>query len=123
MTLRFAEVQSYPMTEPLTNWFGVRCVFELDPETRSDTDPTSFEERVTIWQASGFDRAIELAEAEAADYATTVDAKYLGLAQAYKIDGLLMQGSEAFSLIRQSELAPKEYLRAFFDTGRENQGG
>src|SRR5450631_4380201 len=98
------------MTETLANWFGVRCVFELDPETRADTDPRAFE------------TAIELAEADAVDYATTLGAKYLGLAQAYKIEGPPMQGSEVFSLIRQSELAPGGYLSAFFDTGRENQG-
>ena len=110
------------MTETLANWFGVRCVFELDPETRADTDPRAFEERVTIWHASGFEMAIELAEAEALEYATILDAKYLGLAQAYKIEGPPMQSCEVFSLIRQSELAPREYLSAFFDTGRENQG-
>lgn len=110
------------MTDPVANWFGVRCVFELNPETRADADPRSFEERVTIWQASGSDVAIELAEAEAVDYATILDARYLGLAQAYKIAGPPIQGWEAFSLIRQSELAPEEYLSEFFDTGRENDG-
>ena len=110
------------MTETVANWFGVRCIFELDRETRSDIDRRSFEERVTIWRASGFDMAIELAEADAVDYATTLDAKYLGFAQAYKIEGSPMQGSEVFSLIRQSELAPEQYLSAFFDTGRENHG-
>jgi hypothetical protein len=110
------------MTETAAIWFGVRCVFELDRQARADTDPRSFEERVTIWQASGFDVAIELAEAQAVGYANILDAKYLGLAHAYRIEGTPMQGSEVFSLIRQSELAPGEYLTAFFDTGRENNG-
>ena len=66
------------MTEMPANWFGVRCVFELDPRARADTEPRSFEERVTIWRASGFDRAIELAEADAVEYATTLAAKYFG---------------------------------------------
>ena len=110
------------MTETTANWFGVRCVLELDPHARAHADPRSFEERVTIWLANGFDMAIELAEAEAVDYATILDARYLGLAQAYKIEGPRIHGSEVFSLIRQSELAPGEYLNAFFDTGRENHG-
>lgn len=110
------------MAKPLANWFGVRCVFEFDPELRTDTDPRVFEERITIWQASGFDAAIELAEAEAATYATTLDAKYVGLAQASKIEGAPEQGVEVFSLIRRSDLAPQAYLDAFFDTGREIQG-
>lgn len=110
------------MTESLANWFGVRCVFELDPVVGADTEPRVFEERVTIWQASDFDSAIELAETEAVDYATILDAKYVGLAQAYKIEGTPAQGTEVFSLVRRSELTPREYLNAFFDTGRELQG-
>jgi hypothetical protein len=109
------------MTESLANWFGVRCVFELDPAVGADTEPRVFEERVTIWQASDLDSAIELAEAESVDYATILDAKYIGLAQAYKIDGTPAQGTEVFSLIRRSDLAPREYLNAFFETGQEIQ--
>jgi hypothetical protein len=110
------------MTESIASWFGIRCVFELDAEIGAGTDPRVFEERVTVWQAGGFDSAIELAEAEAVDYATTVDAKYLGLAQAYRIEAGPTHGTEVFSLIRQSELAPGEYLSTFFDTGRELRG-
>jgi hypothetical protein len=109
------------MPETLANWYGVRCVFELEPGTGADSDRRVFEERVTIWQVSGFETAIELAEVEAVDYATVVDAKYLGLAQAYKIDGAPTEGTEVFSLVRRSSLAPAEYLSAYFDTGRENQ--
>jgi hypothetical protein len=110
------------MAESLANWFGVRCVFELDPAVGADSEPRVFEERVTIWQAGDFDSAIELAETEALDYATILDAKYAGLAQAYRIEGTPAQGTEVFSLIRRSELPPREYLTAFFDTGREMQG-
>jgi hypothetical protein len=74
------------MTESIASWFGVRSVFELDPEIGADTDPRVFEERVTVRQAGSFDAAIELAGAEVADYAATVDAKYLGLVQAYRIE-------------------------------------
>lgn len=31
----------------------------------------------------------------------------------------LRRSTEVFSLIRRSELAPREYLNAFFDTGWE----
>jgi hypothetical protein len=110
------------MTESLAKWFGVRCVFELDPAVGAGTEPNVFEERVTIWQASDFDLAIELAEAEAADYARILDAKYLGLAHAYRIESSPTQGTEVFSLIRRSELAPREYVNAFFDTGQELRG-
>jgi hypothetical protein len=107
------------MTESIASWFGVRCVFELDPEAGADTDLRVFEERGTVWQARSFGAAIELAEAGATDYAATVDAKYLGLAQAYRVDAVPTHGAEVFPLIRQSELAPRLYLSTFFDTGQE----
>ena len=94
-------------------WFSVRCLFELQPGL--------YEERVTLWQAEDFDAAIALAESEAHDYAGDVDATYLGLAQAYRLDEEPGQGAEAFSLVRESELPPSDYLTQFFDTGNERQ--
>jgi hypothetical protein len=44
----FGGVQSRAMADVLANWFGVRCVFELDPEMGKDTDPRVFEERISI---------------------------------------------------------------------------
>ena len=95
-------------------WFGVRCLFE--------SAPSVYEERVTIWQAGSFEQAIELAETEANDYAATVESRYLGLAQGYCMGEEPEAGAEVFSLMRDSDLAPGEYLDAFFDTGSERQG-
>jgi hypothetical protein len=109
------------------DWFSVRCVFAVPTaapasEGDSDDDAMTYEERVTLWRASGFDTAIALAEQEARDYADDVEALYLGLAQAYRLAEAPGHGSEVFSLMRDSDLDTEDYLDAFFDTGEERQG-
>jgi hypothetical protein len=49
------------MADSVIDWFGVRCVLELDPEIGGNTDPKAYEERVTIWQAGSFDQALQRA--------------------------------------------------------------
>ena len=63
-----------------------------------------------------------IGEIEASEYASRSGFEYVGLAQAYdpKTDRL-DNGSEVFSLIRQSTLKPSEYVDRFFDTGAEAQ--
>jgi hypothetical protein len=56
----------------LTPWHSVRCLFEVDSGRHEDTDPRTYEERVTIRLADGFDAAIALAE----EYAETVNWRY-----------------------------------------------
>jgi hypothetical protein len=102
------------------SWYTVRCVFELE---RTDSGERTYEERVTLWQADSFDQAIRSAESDARAYAQLVDAEYLGLAQSFHLftNGNVGHGDEVFSLIRDSELAPPDYVDRFFDTGREYQ--
>jgi hypothetical protein len=100
-------------------WFSVRCVFAFEAD-----HGTNYEERVTLWHASSFEEAIERAEQEAREYAEELDARYVGLAQAFHLfveDRPLGDGDEVFSLIRESELAPDDYISRFFDTGKERQ--
>ena len=94
-------------------WFGVRCVFRHGEST--------YEERVVIVVASDFDQAIAKAEDEAAAYVDGLHAEYLGLAQAFALFDHPADGAEVFSLMRDSDLPPDEYLTAFFDTGDERQ--
>jgi hypothetical protein len=98
-------------------WFGVRCVFRHGEST--------YEERIVIVRAADFAHAIAKAEDEAAEYADDVDAEYVGLAQAYALSDDLGDGAEVFSLMRDSDLGPDDYLDAFFSTGdeRENDVG
>lgn len=100
----------------MTNWYSVRCIFHW---TLADT----YEERITIWQADSLDHAIEKAESEARQYVASGEGfKYLGLAQAFELEeGGLSDGKEVFSLLRDSNLPPAEYLETFFTSGAERQ--
>jgi hypothetical protein len=111
------------MTPPSTNWFSVRCIFEIQPANHREGQARTYEERVTLWRTDTLDQAIALAEQEAHEYALTGDIhdRYLGLAQAFHIADEPGHGAEIFSLIRDSELTPTAYLDTFFDTGTEYQ--
>ncbi len=101
-------------------WFAVRCVFRSG--WSSGTSLPVYEERVTVWRATSVEEAVERAETEAEAYAATIEEApdtYLGLAQAYRLDDQPSDGSEVFSLLRESDLEPEDYLNAFFDTGAE----
>src|SRR4051812_44803657 len=103
-----------------SGWFAVRCVFELS----GSDDAHLYEERVTLWQASSAEEAIARAEAEANDYASVLEDApdtYLGLAQPFHLFNPPTDGTEVFSLVRESVLPPRDYLDAFFDTGTECQ--
>jgi hypothetical protein len=99
---------------PETTWFSTRCVFR-------HLDPAMFEERITVWQAADVDEAIELAEAEAEEYAQDNEIEFNGFVQAYSMFDQLEPGAEVFSLGRVSDLSEDDYLTRFFDTGFERQ--
>jgi uncharacterized small protein (DUF1192 family) len=90
-----------------------------------------YEERITIWNADSLDEAIALAEKEIERYMNEESSKKekmvsLGFYQGFsgfKEVQLDLQGEEVFSLLRQSDLAPDDYLDNFFDTGDEHQQG
>lgn len=101
-------------------WFSVRCLFAHGVGM--------YEERITVWRARDFADAIRLAEEAAAEYVEdlsdgVVPTSYIGYAQAYElVDEPGTPGAEVFSLIRDSELPPGEYIDRFFDTGTEHEG-
>lgn len=105
------------MPEDGLEWFGVRCVFAW-----SGWDGRPFEERITLWRARSLSHAVELAEQEASGYAKMNGLERLSLAQAFAVtEGTeIGSGTEVFSLLRDSDLAPEKYLSAFFSTGREH---
>lgn len=101
--------------------FSVRCIFRWysRPGQRAKC---LYEERITLWQANSIDQAIELAEEEALTYASE-DMEFLGFSQAFALIHLIpANGIEIFSLLRESDLEPKQYLNTFFDTGFEHEG-
>jgi len=99
------------------SWFGVRSVVRHEPG--------AYEERIVVVQADDFDGALHAGEQASAEYAASLKSECLGLFQCYWIpdddiaDGSLPSGTEVFSLIRASDLEPRAYLDAFFDTGDE----
>lgn len=102
-------------------WYSVRCIFKHLPR-HDATKRNLYEERITIWKAKSFEEAVELAEIEAKDYADP-DSEYLGLAQVFNLfDEVLENGTEVFSLMRESNYTPKKYLDIYFDNGSERQG-
>ena len=101
-------------TEP---WYGVRLVYRL-----TGFPAQAYEERIVIVRADSFDEAIAKAERYSKDYEDETKV-YTGYAMAFHIldeDGSsLGEGVEVFSLMRDSDLDPDEYLDRFHDTGRE----
>ena len=98
-------------------WYAVRCVFQLPAD-----DGFAYEERITLRRANSAEDAVEQAEIEASAYMDGLDFKYVKLAQSFHLFDPPDHGKEVFSLIRESELPPNDYLSAFFDTGHELQG-
>lgn len=83
-----------------------------------------YEERITAWNSESIEAAIDAAGTEAREYAGE-GSDALDLFQAYWLFdeiGLLPQGTEVFSLLRESDMEPSDYLDAYFDTGEEHQG-
>lgn len=103
-------------------WYAVRCVF--GHPTDEGSEGTTYEERITLWRATSAAEAIARAEVEAQEYVTAVgdgSSAYLGLAQAYQLDDDPDDRAEVFSLMRDSELEPQEYLETFFIAGSERE--
>jgi len=88
-----------------------------------------YEERITIWNANSLNEAIAFAEKEEKEYINSECSRKemmepLGFYQGFwsfdEVE-LTKQGSEIFSLLRESDLDPDAYLDTFFDTGMEHQ--
>ena len=102
--------------------YSVRSVIRWRPRP-DQSKKFIYEERITAWNAESLDAAIELAESEAKEYAEDKNFEALDLFQGYWLFeiGLISQGAEIFSLLRESDLDGDAYLDAFFDTGSERQ--
>ena len=101
-----------------TRWYAVRSLFQSPGEAVS-----SYEERITLWEASSADEARSRAEAEAEEYAEFAGTTYLAaFGQAYHLaDAPPRDGAEVFALTRDSALAADAYVDRFFATGGERE--
>jgi hypothetical protein len=108
-----------PNNEP---WYSARCVFrDLEPGTA--TKRQLYEERIVLIKAASFAEAMHLAEVEARDYASAVDMEFVDFVEVFHLfERKLRDGTEVFSLIRESDLPPQAYVEQFFDTGFEYRG-
>ena len=101
--------------KPESNWYGVRCLFH-------NRYRGAYEERITLWQGADFEEITALAEAEAIEYAASLeDVQYIGLSQAFHMWDSPGHGAEVFSLMRTSNLPPAEYIDTFFSNGDERE--
>jgi pentatricopeptide repeat protein len=101
-------------------WYAVRCLIRFS----EDQEPGgTYEERVTLWRADSFDAAIARAEAEVVEFTDVVGGEYVGLAQCFHLaaEGNVGEGWEVFSLMRDSDLDPDDYIARFFATGAERE--
>ncbi|CAA9512220.1 MAG: hypothetical protein AVDCRST_MAG85-2400 [uncultured Solirubrobacteraceae bacterium] len=79
-----------------------------------------YEERITFWQTNDMDVAQRRALRDAREYADNIGGVALAFTQCYGMDELPDEDAiEVFSLIRQSDLPPHEYIDRYFSTGTE----
>ncbi len=96
-------------------WYAVRSFFNWP-------GLGAYEERITLWRAANAQEAIAKAEAEGDEYCERGRAhemRRLPDAQAFLLAEPPREGGEAFSLLRNSEQLPDEYVKNFFITGNE----
>ncbi|RDI97150.1 hypothetical protein DVT68_17410 [Dyella solisilvae] len=100
--------------------FSVRSIF-LWGQRDDQRLEYLYEERITLWRAETIDAAIEMAEIDARSYIEG-SGEYLGFSQAFALfEPVASSGAEVFSLLRESDLPPRDYLNSFFDTGHERE--
>jgi hypothetical protein len=105
------------------SWYGAKCLFEhLD--LSEEPGRTVYEERVVLIRATDWDDAIARSEADAARYAGELPGvRYLGFMDGYHIGPVprITEGTEVYSLMRESALAGKDYLDRYCDDGTERR--
>jgi len=103
-------------------WYGAKCIFRHDD--LKGEDGHVYEERVVLLKADSFEEAMERAKKEAKDYAQALEGcSYLGFVNVFHIyDKNLGDGTEVYSLMRDSKLGKEKYLTRFFATGKERTG-
>jgi hypothetical protein len=103
-----------------TLWFGARTIYRVENSNTVTSNNKLYEERVVLITANSFDEAITKAEKEAEVYASNTDMTYLGFVNVFELyHNKIEDGTEVYSLMRESELEADAYLDRFFDTGSE----
>jgi hypothetical protein len=101
-----------------TLWFGARTIYRVEKSNTVTSENKLYEERVVLIAANSFDEAITKAEKEAETYASNTDLTYLGYVNVFELyHNKFEDGTEVYSLMRESELDADSYINRFFDTG------
>ena len=110
-------------TKSQPEWYSAKTIFKHSV-VDGGAQKSVFEERVVLLKATDFREAIEKAEAEAAAYCSaSVSAIDLGYVDVYLLsEDAVGEGTEVYSLMRDSKLTDSEYLNQFHDTGNERKG-
>jgi hypothetical protein len=102
-----------------SGWYAVRSVIRLNSTETESSRP--YEERITLWKAKSFEEAIDRAEAETIEYAEGLGEYVVEFGQSYALVDEPGDGTEIFSLLRDSDLEPRPYVATYFATGAERQ--
>lgn len=101
-------------------WFGARTVYRIEKSNTITGTNKLYEERVVLISGNSSEDAIAKAEKEAEIYAANTDMTYLGFVNVFELhQNKIEDGTEVYSLMRESELDADAYLDRFFDTGSE----
>ncbi len=101
-------------------WYSAKTVYR-HRLVQDGVPKTVFEERVVLFHAANFADAIAKAETEANKYCSAVEnVVYLDLVSIYYLpEDTVGEGTEIYSLMRDSDLLDTEYLARFHDDGFE----
>jgi len=76
---------------------------------------------LTVWQTDSFNKAFELAEVDAAEYAKEANCLFVRATDSYQLfHKTIGHGSEIFSLMRDSGMEPEVYADTFCCTPRDH---
>jgi hypothetical protein len=102
---------------PTQKWFAVQCFFVIEAGAVIPERGQTYEERITLWQAENADEAAAKASRAADSYAADNGFQRVDYVTSYEMFDAPAEGSEVWSLIRDSWLPPKEYIERFVIAG------
>lgn len=101
-------------------WFGARTIYRIEKSNTVASPNKLYEERIVLISATSPDEALVKAEKEAEIYASDNQMTYLGYVNVFQLyHDKIENGTEVYSLMRESELDGNDYIDRFFDTGSE----
>jgi hypothetical protein len=100
-------------------WFAVQCFFVIEAGGITSDRGQMYEERITIWRAESPEEALEKGLEEADRYAT--DTRFaierIHYARSVEMFDPPGEGTEVWSVMRDSWLPPKEYVERYVIEG------